>query len=194
MASTIPNAARQGLGGPLAEFAALREEIQERVRAQQQLLTLQLTLAGAVFGFAISQHGTTALLLIVPFSSYLLCGRLVAQHFGTVRVAQYIREELSARVPGGLCWEEWLERQQKRRPAFLGLELPLLLTFVGASLLALAWTAGYVYTGAGVSGLPRLGLVVVWLMGLSTSGLSTMLLLQMAGRLSVDTWAQTGLS
>jgi len=194
MASTVSTATQQAFDGPLAEFAALREEIQERVRAQQQLLTLQLTLAGTVFGFALSQHGVTALLLIVPFSSYLLCGRLVAQHFGTIRVAQYVREELSARVPGGLRWEEWLERQQKRRPHLLGLELPLLLTFVGASLLALAWTAGYVYAGAGVGMLPRLGLIVVWLAGLSTTGVSTMLLLQMAGRLSVDTWAQTGLS
>lgn len=194
MASTVPNAVQPGFNGPLAEFAALREEIQERVRAQQQLLTVQLTLAGTVFGFALSQHGMTALLLIVPFSSYLLCGRLVAQHFGTVRVARYIREELSARVPGGLGWEEWLEGQHKRRPHFLGLDLPLLLTFVGASLLALAWTAGQVYTGAGVGTLPRLGLALVWLVGLSTTGLSTMLLLQMSGRLPVDSWAQTGLS
>ncbi len=113
---------QQGYEGPLAEFAALREEIQERVRAQQQLLTLQ------------------------------------------------------------------------RRPHFLGLDLPLLLTFVGASLLALAWTASYVFEEAPVGSLARVGLVVVWLIGLSTSGLSTMLLLQMAGRLSVDTWSQTGLS
>jgi hypothetical protein len=51
-------------------------------RAQLQFLSLQLTLSGAVFGFAISRTGMTGLLLIVPFSSYLLCGRLVSQHFG----------------------------------------------------------------------------------------------------------------
>lgn len=50
------------------------------------------------------------------------------------------------------------------------------------------------YAGVGAGVLPRLGLVPVWLAGVFTTGLSTMLPLQMAGRLSVDTWAQTGLS
>lgn len=119
MSTTVPVVAGQGFDGPLAEFSALREEIQARVKAQQQMLSLQLTLSGAVFGFAISQPGKTALLLIVPFSSYLLCGRLVAQHFGTLRVAKYIKEDLSDRVPGGLRWEQWLEQQQSRRPHLL---------------------------------------------------------------------------
>ena len=143
--------------GPLAEFSALREEIQERVKAQQHMLSLQLTLSGAVFGFSISRPGMIALLLIVPFSSYLLCGRLVAHHFGTLRVAKYIREELNGQVPGGLRWEEWLERQQCRRPHFLGSALPLLLTFVGASVLALGWTIGYVFVRDGIDVLPRTG-------------------------------------
>jgi hypothetical protein len=194
MSSTIPAVAGAGFDGPLAEFSALRDEIQERVKAQQQMLSIQLTLSGAVFGFAISRPGMTALLLIVPFSSYLLCGRLVAQHFGTLRVAKYIREELSDRVPGGLRWEQWLLRQQRRRPHFLGSTLPLLFTFVGASLLALGWTFGYVYLRGGVGVVPRVGLVVLWLVGLVNAALSTMLVLQMSGRLPVRTWEQTGLS
>lgn len=184
----------QGFDGPLAEFAALRTEIQERVKGQQQMLSLQLTLAGAVFGFAISRPGLTALLLIVPFSSYLLCGRLVAQHFGTLRVAKYIKEELSGKVPGGLRWEEWLEQEQRRRPHFLGSALPLLLTFTGASVLALGWTSAFVFAHGDLAAIQRLGLVVVWLVGLAAAGLSTMLVLQMAGRLPVHSWEQTGLS
>lgn len=184
----------QGYDGPLTEFSALRDEIQERVKSQQHMLSLQLTLAAAVFGFAISRAGMTALLLIVPFSSYLLCGRLVAHHFGTLRVAKYIKEELSGRVPGGLRWEHWLSEQQRRRPHFLGSTLPLLLTFVGASVLALAWTTGYVFARDGVAGFPRVGLVVLWILGLVAAGLSTMLVLQMSDRLPVRSWNQTGLS
>lgn len=75
--------------GPAAEFVALREEMQERFKAQQTLLSLQLTLVATIFGFAISQRGVATLLLIVPFSSYLLCGRQVAQHFAGQRIAQY---------------------------------------------------------------------------------------------------------
>jgi hypothetical protein len=92
--------------GPLAEFVALREEMQERFKAQQMLLSLQLTLVATIFGFAISQRGIAALLLIVPFSSYLLCGRQVAQHFAGQRIAQYITDELTPRVHGGLGWEQ----------------------------------------------------------------------------------------
>ena len=149
------------------------------------MLSLQLTLAGAVFGFAISQSGMTALLLTVPFSSYLLCGRLVAHHFAMLRAAKYIKEELSGRVPGGLRWEEWLERQQRRRPNLLRSTLPLLFTFVGASALALAWTIEYVFVRDGMDIFPRVGLVTLWIIGLATACLSTMLVLQMAGRLPV---------
>lgn len=178
--------------GPLAEFAALREEIQERVRAQGQLLSLQLTVSAAVFGFAVTQSGMIILLLIVPFTSYLLCGRLVAQHFGTHRVAKYIMEELSNRVPGGLRWEEWLRRHSSS-PHLLGSTLPLLLTFVGTGVLSLAWTAEYVFRNSVVVG-PRIGLIVLWCLGLVATGLSTVLVLQMSGRLPVRSWEQTGLS
>jgi hypothetical protein len=109
-------------------------------------------------------------------------------------VANYIKEELNGRVPGGLRWEHCLGEQQRRSPHFLGSTLPLLLTFVGASVLALAWTAGYVFAGGGLAGFPRVGLVVLWILGLVAAGLSTMLVLQMSGRLPVRSWNQTGLS
>ncbi|MFE2756340.1 hypothetical protein ACFXGA_30510 [Actinosynnema sp. NPDC059335] len=180
--------------GPLAEFAALRDEIQDRVKAQQQMLSLQLTFTGAIFGFALTRPGMTALLLIVPFGSYLLCGRLVAQHFGTLRVAEYIKEELSDRVRGGLGWERWLEERQRRRPHFLGSTLPLLITFTGAGVLALGWTAGYVFGRHDVSAPACLGLGAFWLLGVAAAVACTVLVLQMANRLPVRGWAQTGLS
>ncbi|MDG9675806.1 hypothetical protein [Micromonospora sp. DH14] len=50
----------EGHDGPLAEFSALRQEIQELIKAQQQLLSLQLTVSATIFGFAISRSGMRA--------------------------------------------------------------------------------------------------------------------------------------
>jgi hypothetical protein len=160
------------------------------------MFALQLTIAIAIFGFAISRAEMTALFIIIPFSSYLLCGRIVALHFGTVRVAEYIREELSDRVPGGLQWEKWLIEHpddRNRRPHFLGSVLPLLLTFVGSSVLALGVSFGYVYIRDGVGIFPRVGLIVVWLVGLGAGCLSTWLILLMTGRVQTISWRRAGL-
>jgi hypothetical protein len=183
----------QACEGPLAEFAALRAEIQDRVRAQQQMLSLQLTLTGTVFGFTISRPSMIALLLIVPFSSYLLCARLVAQHFGILIVAKYIREELSGQVPGGLGWEQWLQTRRHARPYyFLGLGLPLLLTFVGSGVLALGWAAGFVLTSHNLTAISRAGLIMVWLAGPTATALSAIMVLQMARQLPYRKWEQGG--
>lgn len=40
--------------GPLAEFVALRTEIERRATIQWHVLALQITIAGAVSGFALS--------------------------------------------------------------------------------------------------------------------------------------------
>jgi hypothetical protein len=179
--------------GPTAEFVALREEMQERFKAQQMLLSLQLTLVATIFGFGISQHGVAALPLIVPFSSYLLCGRQVAQHFAGQRIGRYITDELTPRVPGGLGWEQWL-RGRTRAPHILGSTLPLLLTYTGASLLALAWTFGFIFLRAGHPANVRVGLGALWLLGLVATGLSTVLVLQMADRISTASWERASLS
>jgi hypothetical protein len=64
-----------GHEGALAEFAALRQEIAGRSSAQQNILALQLTTSGALFGFALAKSGRAGLLLIVPVVSYLLLTR-----------------------------------------------------------------------------------------------------------------------
>jgi hypothetical protein len=178
--------------GPLLEFVALREEILDRVRGQQQLFTLQLTVSAMIFGFALSRPGLTAVMLIVPFSSYLLCGRLVAQHFGTARVAEYIMDHLSARVPGGLHWEAWL-RSKPTKPHALGSLLPHLFTFTGAGVLALVSTIGFVFGAHGTGTATRVGLIAVWGLGLAATGLTTILVLQMTGRAPIRSWTQAGL-
>jgi hypothetical protein len=61
--------------GPLAEFVALRDEILQLNQQQNQMLALQLTISGAVFGIAISHAGLADILMIVPVVSYSLCAR-----------------------------------------------------------------------------------------------------------------------
>jgi hypothetical protein len=121
-----------------------------RSRHQNQIVTLQLTLTGAVFSFALTRPDLEMALLIVPISSYLLCGRYASQHGAIKRIARYIRDELSARVPGGFGWEHRI-RAEPRKDRLLGWFLPFMLAFPGASVVALAWTSELVYAERQIS-------------------------------------------
>jgi hypothetical protein len=125
-----------GYEGPLAEFSALRQEIDARNGNQHQILSLQLLTAGGIFGLVIKDREFVPLLILVPFTSYLLCGRCVTQGHAVERIAQYIRRRLSPQVPGGLGWEKW-HRARRRRDYRWSWFVPLLLSFPGASLLAI---------------------------------------------------------
>jgi len=170
-----------GFEGPLAEFAALRQEIDIKSTGQSQTLTFQLTLAAAVFGFAVSRPSLSGLLLIIPIGSYLLFCRVVTQHDATKLAARYIREELSDRVPGGLGREQWLLANVPRRQ-LLGLA-PLLLAFPGTSALALGWSFGLVFFQTDLSSAARVGLIIVWLVGLAAMLQSAILLARRRGGL-----------
>jgi hypothetical protein len=76
----------------------------------------------------------------------------------------------------------------------LGSTLPLLLTYTGASLLALAWTFSLAFLSEGHSASARVGVVTIWLLGLAAAGLSTTLVLQMAGRITTESWERASLS
>src|SRR5262245_5953103 len=127
--------------GPLAEFAALRNEIDTSTKGQMQLFTVQLTVAGAIFGFVLSHRGLIALLLVVPISSYLLGARYINLESSMLLAGRYITENLSDRVPGGLGWEAWWRAQHRKTEGLQGWALPLWLNFPGAAMLALGWSA-----------------------------------------------------
>ncbi|HEX6684059.1 MAG TPA: hypothetical protein VF062_14745 [Candidatus Limnocylindrales bacterium] len=168
--------------GALAEFSALRSEIEERIRAQLQILFFQLTITGAVFGFVLSTNNNTGMLLVLPISSYLLCGRLVSLHFGILFAARYIREVLSARVPDGLGWEQWqrasrLQETAAPRPIWV-LVLPLQLAFTGTGALALAWSFPAIFAVPDFWQIARVGMAVVWLTGALATAISARLLVK----------------
>src|ERR1700693_652575 len=99
------------LTATLAEFNALRQEIMQRVGAQDRLVQLNLTALATIAGLIIAQKATTALLLVVPFLSAAL-GFAWLHHLRQVAlIGRYIHKELwpfiaqseHAKIPS---WEE----------------------------------------------------------------------------------------
>ena len=70
-------------------------------------MALQIGIAGAVFGFALSASRREILLLVVPITTYMTFGRYVSEVVYINQLGRYIRMDLASRVPGGLHWEEW---------------------------------------------------------------------------------------
>lgn len=160
---------RGGPEGPLAEFAALRQEIERRNVVQHGLFALQLTSAGAIFSFALSGSGRSGLLLIIPVSSYMLCARYVEQQLGIQRAATYINTELSQKIPGGLGWEAWQVRQiDFVRGSIIRRVNSLLIVFPAVSVGALIWTVNVVFRPSllRLDFLEGTGFDVLWVLGL----------------------------
>lgn len=160
--------------GPLAEFAALRQEIERRNVVQHGLFALQLTSAGAIFSFAIAGSGRSGFLLIIPISSYMLCARYVEQQLGIQRAATYIRTELSRRIPGGLGWEAWqIQQIDFVRGSTIRRVNSLLIVFPAVGVGALVWTVNVLFK-PGLLGLDlpeRIGSDVLWALGFIAVGL-----------------------
>lgn len=180
MTDTDPlNADSRTQDGALAEYAALRQEVDSRWNRAHSLLTSQLTICGAIFGVALASQAQTRVLLVIPHLAYLLCSRFYAQVLGVYRITVYIRDELSPRVAGGLRWEEYLTRNPAASPLpWLSAHL---LTFSGPSILATAWTAGYVFGGV-MHPAARVGMIVVWGLGVIAVVAGTIQLVRVPGR------------
>jgi hypothetical protein len=135
-----------------AEYTVLRQEIADRIGRQHTILTLQLTVAGALYSFALAQSGHLKFLLIVPFTTYMLFFRLAEQYYGIRDASLYIREELSPRVPGGFGWEEWRRGKSVRpgsasgRPIRVVLDgSPIIISFPVVSAAALVWAIPFTF-------------------------------------------------
>jgi hypothetical protein len=164
----------------LAEFAALRAEILQRQNIQWNTFALQLTAAGVVFSFALSNPSHTGFLLILPVVTYALTGRYVSQSIGTEKVGIYIREVLEVKSDGQLHWEEWNKaREWKTEPTrarTLNWINPLFLAFPGVAVISLAWVTPYVWTRHNVSIGERVLIITVWLIGAAITVLSFQLI------------------
>jgi hypothetical protein len=147
---------------------------------QHQIMALQLTLVGAIFGIAISRPGLAGILMIVPVISYSLCMRHLTNGLSIFEIARYIRDDLSGRVPGGLRWESWLI-QHGRESITYGVVIPMVLTFPGVSVVALAWTVTFPFSH-GIAA--AIGLAVIWLISAVATVHQTVLIL----RIRRDRW------
>lgn len=178
----------------LAEFATLREEILQRSNMQWNIFALQLTAAGVVFSFALSNPSHTGFLLILPMISYALTGRYVSQYLGVQKVGRYIREVLEVRAKGELQWETWNRAQPHRvhsqRAQTLSWLNPLLLAFPGPAVIALAWVAPYVWTNHNTSTGKRFLIVIIWLVGVLVTALAIQLITRIVSRYWSLPWRQ----
>jgi hypothetical protein len=91
----------------LAEYTALRTEVDRRATVQWNVLALQLTSTGVIASLAISHAADIALLLVIPLSSYMLGSRYILHDYHLKLINRYIRDSLSGRLRGHLTWESW---------------------------------------------------------------------------------------
>ncbi|WP_410597024.1 hypothetical protein [Amycolatopsis sp. lyj-23] len=91
----------------LAEYAALRTEVERRANTQWSVFALQLASAGAIGSVAVAATADSAVLLLVPLSSYLLGSRYILHDFHIKLIRRYLRESLSERLADDIRWETW---------------------------------------------------------------------------------------
>jgi hypothetical protein len=159
----------------LAEYAALRAEIERRAQVQWSVFALQVTAAGAIASLAIASVPRFALLLIIPLSSYMLGSRYILHDFHIKLIQRYIRESLSPRLLDRLQWEGWKKdhfEDIKDRSWFrvIGWNMshPTRIAFEGVAVLALvtvALLASYRWWTQRPSWLLMLGFALLWILG-----------------------------
>jgi hypothetical protein len=160
----------------LAEYAALRAEVDRRTNVQWNVVALQITSAGVIASLAISRVSDIALLLVIPLLSYMLGSRYILHDYHIKLISKYIRDSLSGRLHDQLEWESWKARRiesdtQWRRwltPTGWNPLHPTRLAFEGVALLALlaaALGAAYTWRDKNPGWGLILGFALLWTLG-----------------------------
>ena len=98
----------------LAEYSALRAEVERRSSIQWNVFALQVGSAGTIASLAISTSSNLALLLVVPLSSYMLGSRYLLYDYHIKLIHKYIEVSLSRRLGNNLQWEHWKGKASSR--------------------------------------------------------------------------------
>ena len=160
----------RNIEGPLAEYTALRQEVAARLGFMHQLMALQLTITGTIAAVSFSASDRSDLLLVLPWTSYLLCGRYISQEYGIDRILDYNRRHLAHIIPGSLGWEKWII-DNPRRLTTLGWRIPLIVAFPGVAIFALALSVKPVFEVRQYSVI-AVTLIILWFAGLILTILS----------------------
>lgn len=98
------------------EYAALRDEILQRIELRQQLLSLTLGFAGVFLGFGFQISPRIA--LIYPPLAALLALAWGQNDYHIWVLSEYIRENIESKIPD-LHWHNFVNRIQGRAPLVL---------------------------------------------------------------------------
>jgi hypothetical protein len=160
----------------LAEYSALRAEVERRANVQWNVFALQITSAGVISSLAISSSSKIALLLLVPLSSYMLGSRYILHDYHIKLIRSYISDSLSGRLGGALQWEGWKRHRMKtdededRSPDIVAWKIthPTRLAFEGVAWLALVAAgpaAAYSWRNKEPAWYLVLGFALLWCLG-----------------------------
>jgi len=150
----------------LAEYSTLREEIIKRVEIEYQILYITLFIFSTMCGFALS-YRYPVIILPYPILCVLLTSAWVNSDFSIFYIAEYIKNQIEAKIgEGATGWEHYLAPKK-----------PLLLstssvggTFVITTLIAIAIgislakldTPGIILLILDIIGLTYIIVLVVW--------------------------------
>jgi hypothetical protein len=104
----------------LAEFNALRSEVQSIRQIQTAVYTAALTILAAVGGFALAKkEGRLEMLLVLPLVLSGLALILMQCEIGISNIGEYIRDHLSTRLPktgAPSSWEAFIYGKRSKNP------------------------------------------------------------------------------
>ena len=160
----------------LADYSALRAEVERRANVQWNVFALQVASAGAIGSVALSTTSNIALLLLIPLASFMLGNRYILHDYHIKLIHRYISDSSSPRLHGNFKWEQWKSREMApdagKRRWFAGTGWNLLhatrLAFGGVAALALASAAvaaAYAWRTKAPEWYLVLGFAALWILG-----------------------------
>ena len=83
----------------LAQFAALRAEIQNRSAFQTTIVSINVTAIGVISGFYFTQHGDPRVLFVIPILSPILGMMYVDQDANIGNIGRFIQNSIVPNLP-----------------------------------------------------------------------------------------------
>jgi hypothetical protein len=92
----------------LAEYCALREEIVKRIELEYQIIYITLLIFFTICGFAIPSK-LSVIIILYPMLCVLLASAWINSDFSILYIAQYIKNQIEAKIGEGTAgWEHYL--------------------------------------------------------------------------------------